>query len=125
MLTTWLDKASPFGIGLYSSSSALLSEIFILSPIAQLSYSPSAENYTNACMPVIALPRINAAQSGQCLRSCIKNTERGLTVDVALALICLGNKEICNMSANVVLIADCIATKNLLKSEATLAPAIK
>ena len=76
-------------------------------------------------MPVIALPRINAVQIGQYPGLSMGNTERLLTVNVALTLVSLGDKEICNMSTDVVLIADCIAAKDLLKSKAVLAWAIK
>ena len=68
-------------------------------------------------MPVIALPRINAYLDGQCLDCVVGDIPRALTMYVALTLVCLSDKEIRDMSTDVVFIADCVASKNLLKSE--------
>lgn len=63
---------------------------------------------------MIALPRIKAG--GQVsMRQTSRN--RVLTVNVALAFVCLGHEEIRHVSANAVLVAHSVATKHFLQPE--------
>lgn len=70
--------------------------------------------YTNAWMPVIALPRIKPKTISCILR--IWST-LVLTVNIALPFISLCYKQVGDMSTNMILITDGIATEYLLKSD--------
>lgn len=74
----------------------------------------------NAWRPVMARPRISAAM---CQSNARRQTQQRLTMNVALAFVCLRHKQIRYMSPDTVLIRDCVPSKHFLESNSPLAHA--
>lgn len=92
-----------------------------------MGYEPGADNIhvltffiytqTKACFPVIARPKINAAKGNK-----VSISAQGpgccwaLTMDVALTLISLHNKKICDMAPDMILVTRRITAEYFLQT---------
>ena len=73
----------------------------------------TAHIQTNACLPVMARPRIKAAEWSVSAQS---NESWALTMDITLALVRLHHKQVGHMPPNMILVACRIATKDFLET---------
>lgn len=73
-------------------------------------------NYTKAWMPVMALPRMSASGHQVLAIPLDLNWNRQLTVNITLTFVRLCHEQVRNMSTDVVLVADSVATEDLLQS---------
>jgi len=92
-------------------------------PAIQYSTPPATQGIVRLAERLKTCDRTTENQSCDCQSSSEQHI-RLLTVDIALAFVCLSDKQVCHVPANAVLVRHCVSTKDFLEPILRLAGAL-